>query len=299
MDEQRLSGKKATSVETETVLFQKWIKPAIGNLPLAAIGKADLDAIRTTMLNKGMAIRSFLYVLAIISQVFNLCIGKETYSGTNPVSIYKKARRKQLTFDNKKQRFLNDAEAAELMNTIKARSLTLYHVCMVSLYAGLRASEIFRLRWADVDLVNGFLFIKETKAGPSRNVPLHEKLIAIFREIVPSDKTALVFTGKNGKPLSEVSRTFDRCVDELKLNEGIDDRRQKLTFHNLRHSCASWLVMQGVDLYTVGKLLGHTTSRMTEKYSHLSEEHMKQAIGKIGRKRDMDKVIPFQPAENQ
>lgn len=89
-------------------------------------------------------------------------------------------------------------------------------------------------------------------------------------------------------------------MDELKLNEGIDDRRQKLTFHNLRHSCASWLVMQGVDLYTVGKLLGHTTTRMTKRYSHLSAEHMKQAIEKIGRKGegDMGKVIPLRPVVN-
>ncbi len=88
-------------------------------------------------------------------------------------------------------------------------------------------------------------------------------------------------------------------MDELKLNEGIDDRRQKLTFHNLRHSCASWLVMQGVDLYTVGKLLGHTTTRMTERYSHLSEEHMKQAIAKIGKAEPMGKVIPLRLAANQ
>lgn len=201
LDEQKISGKKASSIETETVLFQKWIKPAIGNLPLAAIGKADLDSIRTQMLSNGMAIRSFLYVLAIISQLFNLCIGKETFSGSNPVAIYKKARRKQLAFDNKKQRFLSEFEAAELLDTIKARSLTLYYVCMTSLYAGLRASEIFRLRWADVDLSNGFLFIKDTKAGPSRNVPLHDKLAAMFLEIDPGDKTALVFTGKGGKLL--------------------------------------------------------------------------------------------------
>lgn len=69
---------------------------------------------------------------------------------------------------------MSETEADILLKTIKARSLTLYHVCMVSLYAGLRGSEIFRLSWADVDLDNGFLFIKDTKAGPSRSVPLHE-----------------------------------------------------------------------------------------------------------------------------
>lgn len=242
--------------------------------------------------------RSFHYSLAIISQVFNFCFGEETFFGPNPVAIYKKGRRKQLAFDNKKQRFLNEVEAAELLNTIKTRSTTLYNVCLVSLYAGLRASEIFRLRWADVDLENGSLFIKDTKTDENRIVPLHEKLIAMFREIGPGDKTALVFTGKGGKALSEVSRTFDRCVDELKLNEGIEDRRQKLTFHNLRHTFASWLLRKNVKLFAVKELLGHTTMRMTERYSHIEGKEMKKAVGRINNIDDMGVVIPLRPAAN-
>jgi integrase len=120
----------------------------------------------------------------------------------------------------------------------------------------------------------------------------------MFREVGQGYKTALVFTGKGGKHLSEVSRTFDRCVDELKLNEGIENRRQKLTFHNLRHTFASWLLDKNVKLFTVGKLLGHTTMRMTERYSHLKDGEMKKVVEKINNIEDMGKVIPLRPVVN-
>jgi len=61
------------------------------------------------------------------------------------------------------------------------------------------------------------------------------------------------------------------------LNEGITDRRDKLTFHSLRHTYASLLVQAGVDIYHVKELLGHSSIALTERYSHLSESTFKQA----------------------
>ena len=74
-------------------------------------------------------------------------------------------------------------------------------------------------------------------------------------------------------------------VDDLKLNEGITDRKMKVVFHTLRHSCASHLVMTGVDLTTVQSILGHKTLAMTNRYSHLSPAHKKAAMA------SMDKVL--------
>ena len=53
------------------------------------------------------------------------------------------------------------------------------------------------------------------------------------------------------------------------------------SFHTLRHTAASWLVMEGVDLYTVGKILGHKTPRMTQRYAHLSPGYMAAAVNKL------------------
>ena len=56
---------------------------------------------------------------------------------------------------------------------------------------------------------------------------------------------------------------------------------QDASFHSLRHTAASWLVMGGVDLYAVGQLLGHKTPRMTQRYAHLSPDYMAGAMSKL------------------
>jgi len=53
------------------------------------------------------------------------------------------------------------------------------------------------------------------------------------------------------------------------------------SFHTLRHTAASWMVQQGVDLYAVGQILGHKTPRMTQRYAHLSPEYMAASVGKL------------------
>jgi site-specific recombinase XerD len=79
----------------------------------------------------------------------------------------------------------------------------------------------------------------------------------------------------------QISDSFNRAIDKLGLNQDITDRRDKVTFHSLRHTYASQLVQAGVDIYHVKELLGHSTITLTERYSHLSDSALKQAALKI------------------
>ena len=81
--------------------------------------------------------------------------------------------------------------------------------------------------------------------------------------------------------LESVSKAFFRAVEDLGFNKDIEDRRQKVVFHTLRHTYASWLVERGADLYTVKELMGHKTLAMTERYSHLGENTLKQAVSRL------------------
>jgi site-specific recombinase XerD len=90
----------------------------------------------------------------------------------------------------------------------------------------------------------------------------------------PSD---CIFQSRKDEKLKQISLTFAKAVDELKLNEGIDDPRLKIVFHSCRHSYASWLIEQNQDLYTVQKLLGHKTNVMTQRYAHLTENKLRDA----------------------
>ncbi len=76
---------------------------------------------------------------------------------------------------------------------------------------------------------------------------------------------------------NQVSDAFERCVDALGLNDGVSDPRNKVDFHALRHTFASWLVQKDVAIYTVAKLMGHSTIQMTQRYSHLSPSAERKA----------------------
>lgn len=103
----------------------------------------------------------------------------------------------------------------------------------------------------------------------------------MFSSMLPGKKSDLVFPGKNGKPRKQISKTFDRTIKALGFNDGIQDRRQKLTFHSCRHTCASWLVQAGIPLLTVQKIMGHRTIALTERYSHLCPEQFKNAAAAL------------------
>ncbi len=116
----------------------------------------------------------------------------------------------------------------------------------------------------------------------------------------------LVFPGQGGRRITAISATFDRTVAALGLNAGIEDGRQKICFHGLRHTFASWLVEQGVDLFVVKELMGHSVLAMTERYSHLAPDALRLAVGKLdesirrGQEAEaQSKVIPLRGAQGE
>jgi integrase len=157
--------------------------------------------------------------------------------------------------------------------------MQLHNMSLLSLHTGMRAGEIFKIKWADINLQEGIISIQDAKGG-SRAAYMTKEIKAMFQTIKPENNHAdkLIFKSDEGEIIKQISNSFDRVVDDLKFNEGITDRRQKLTFHSLRHTYASWLVMQGTPLYTVQKLMGHKTIALTERYAHLAPDTLKAAV---------------------
>ena len=135
---------------------------------------------------------------------------------------------------------------------------------------GVRRGEMLSLRWMDVDMKNRRLYLRETKNGNLRILPIPESALTVLHSLPESAPGDAVFAGVDPAFLSVYTkRVFKRL--------GISDAG----FHTLRHTAASWLVMEGVGLYTVGQLLGHKTPRMTQRYAHLSPDYMAGAVGKL------------------
>lgn len=127
------------------------------------------------------------------------------------------------------------------------------------------------LNWVDVNLDQQVLFVRHSKSGKPRHIPLNSTLVELLKR---QPKRGLhVFSEEDGKPLKyngAVRKTFDKLVRDL----GLTDFR----FHDLRHTFASELAMKSVDIKTISELLGHSSTRMAERYMHLSPSHKRGAV---------------------
>lgn len=117
---------------------------------------------------------------------------------------------------------------------------------------------------------------------------LHQRTAAL----APQD---YVFVSEKGEKIKEVSNQFQRIVDSIGLNKGVTDRRNKVVFHTLRHTFASWLAMAGVDIYTIKELMGHSDIKMTQRYMHLAPGKFTAAIAVL----DTPMLLPPLPKEEK
>jgi integrase len=148
----------------------------------------------------------------------------------------------------------------------------------MSLYGGLRLGEVLSLIWSNVDTVNKIIYVQDTKNGRSRPIFITGPIQAVLNELPAGNPDELLFPSKTGNPAQWLSKSFRAVVEELKLNEGISDPRERVSFHTLRHTFASWSVISGTPLYVVGKALGHRTLVMTARYSHLALDSHRAAF---------------------
>jgi len=265
--------KASSSLRSEDGLYRKWLKPAIGNMALKDILPGHLEAVVNDMLRLGRAPRTAQYAMAVVSQVWNSAYSYGLLHGENPVRRTKKPR-----VDNRRMRFLTREEAAALLRLIRPRSQSLYDSCLLSLFCGLRAGEIHALRWGDINFEAGEIFIRDPKNGYNRYAYMTTEIRAMLRRRYTGQaRSELVFPSVNGKLRAQASKLFETCVAELGLNDGYDDRRQRIVFHSLRHTFASWHVEQGTPLFQVGALMGHRSPQMTQRYSHLSPDSARRA----------------------
>jgi integrase len=179
--------------------------------------------------------------------------------------------------NNARVRYLNEEEEARLREQIGEEEWPLVAVAM---HTGLRLSEQLHLEWEYVDFVAGILTVPRSKSGETRRVPMNDTVREILRTRPSRLKSKYVFPSQTGEtPIdgrNYMNRVFLRALKRAKI--------EKFTWHCLRHTFASRLVMAGADIRTVQELMGHKTISMTLRYSHLSPEHQLAAVQRLNRK---------------
>jgi site-specific recombinase XerD len=189
-------------------------------------------------------------------------------------SLNPAAKIKRKTENRGRVRFLSAKEEQVLRKEI-AKSYPQYLSAFeISIHTGIRAGEQFRIRWSDIDLDRRILTIPKTKNGDTRHIPLNQKALSAFRQLHKDGPGAeWVFVNSEGNQLRNQRDWFDRVLENTKLPD--------YTWHCNRHTFASRLVMAGVDLRTVGDLLGHRTFQMTLRYAHLAADHKQSAVDRL------------------
>lgn len=264
-------------MKIENWQFKAWIMPLFGDTPIRDISTTHVESLLANMRKAGKANRTQVHLRGILNVVINTAIQEGIYQGTNPCQriIVKKK-------DNQRIRFLSPDDASRLLECLKERSIEVHDEAILALFCGLRAKEVFTLTWADVDFDNQQLFIRDPKNQKDRFAFMTIEVEEMLRRRLPDrNPAAYLFPKEDGGRQISISGIFRDVVNELGFNRAITDRRLKVVFHTLRHTFASWLVQDGTSLYTVSKLMGHSSIQMTMRYAHLAPDHLRQAAGRL------------------
>jgi integrase len=174
-------------------------------------------------------------------------------------------------------RYLESAEITALLKAIdtlpRKSGAYLKPIVVMALNTGMRKAEILNLKWSAVDLNARKITILKSKNNEVRTVPVNDTLFEALNKLYKASETRYVFAHSDGDAFRNVRRSFDRALKLAKI--------QDFVFHDLRHTFASHLVMSGCNLRTVQQLMGHKDIKMTMRYSHLSKEHLQDAVSKL------------------
>ncbi|HEX6993723.1 MAG TPA: tyrosine-type recombinase/integrase [Gammaproteobacteria bacterium] len=168
-------------------------------------------------------------------------------------------------------RFLSDEERERLLAALETSPDYLRAMVLVSLNTGVRRGELFGLEWPNVDFKRNVLTVVGTtsKAGKTRHIPLNATARKALLDWKPKRAEGLVFPSRAGQ-FNTVKKSWRSLLKRAKVNG--------FRWHDMRHDFASRLVMKGIDLYTVGDLLGHDRAATTQKYAHLAPSHKSAAV---------------------
>jgi integrase len=226
--------------------------------------------------------------LALLSNIFTIA-RKNRLIADNPCFDVKK-----LDVDNERQRYLTDDEEVRLFAQLRGRRSHLRPIVTIALHTGIRRGALLALRWQEVDFTRNVITIIKGKSKNKKMyiVPMNEtvrsELIALWKW---SDKSEGVFTNSITRvSITDVKHGFVSACRDAKVVE--------FRFHDLRHTFATRLADQGVPQAAIKEMLGQTSLRMSQRYTHAVIETMQGAVEKLCKvKAAVCPIFPPQSAE--
>ncbi|MGR3309761.1 MAG: tyrosine-type recombinase/integrase [Candidatus Brocadiales bacterium] len=243
--------------------FIRQLTERYGNLPLNSFNPLIIEKYQMEALNDVKPATVNRRITCLKSMFKKACdwgwIGEDTLKRVRSVKL--------LEEPPGRLRYLSLEEIQTLINICPPH---LKPIVITAIYSGMRRGEILSLKWEQVDLKNNFLLLDKTKNNKRREIPINATLQKTLGALPHSIESEYVFVDMKGNPFKDVKRSFATACKRA----GIRD----FTFHDLRHTFASHLVMAGVDITCVKELMGHKSLTTTLRYTHLAPSHKVKAV---------------------
>ena len=146
---------------------------------------------------------------------------------------------------------------------------------LMAITTGARQGELLRLRWCDIRFTEKRAYVEHTKNGEPRVLPLVEGVIVELKALArPINADELIFPSERAPGKSfEFRKHWIEARDEANL--------ENFRFHDLRHTCASYLAQKGATLLEIADVLGHKQLEITKRYAHLCVDHKQDLVNRI------------------
>jgi len=194
---------------------------------------------------------------------------KKGYIKSNPARLIP-----SLPENNERTRFLSEAERARLFSSCRASHWDkLYLIVLLAITTGARKGELTKLRWNDIDFERRTAYVSTTKNGQPKVLPLTDSVIREL-QLFDTNDSSLIFESK-------VKENVAYCFTKPWKKSLEDAEIKDFRFHDLRHSCASYLAQSGASLLEIADVLGHKQISVTKRYAHLCIEHKSCLINRV------------------
>lgn len=256
------------SYDTTEMYIRNHIIPRWGKLRLTEIHQQDIAKWLAQKGEEGLAPATVEKIRTIFGRSFELALQWDIPGLLkNPV---RGIPRKPI--NNARERFLTAAEARRLIEaTFLSQNPSLPAIVQMLLFTGARVSELLNAEWKHVNLESRSWLIPTSKTGKSRHVPLSQAAIDVLTDVPRIEKCGYVFPNPATlKPFTGIKHGWQKARERAGLHD--------LRVHDLRHSAASFMINGGVDLFTVGKVLGHASYASTMRYSHVANATLMAAV---------------------
>lgn len=233
------------------------LEERFGSLSMQELTSSVLQSFYNEMREKGRTAATARRYITFINAIINFAIKHQRYRGRNPCTA--------LTMepeDNKRTRYLTQKEVEIVL---KACRKDVRQVVFCALYTGMRRGEILSLCWENVDMVHDNITLLHTKSSKKREIPILPELKKLFLEIGPQKSGPVFSISKDAFICS-----FKRMAAKLPIAD--------FHFHDLRHTFASFFMMGGGSITDLQQILGHSDLKLTQRYAHLSPEHLKKGM---------------------